>query len=96
MSRRSAAPSVSYLRAATGLLILVLAASPAFAQTRAPAERESWSNESQKPASPPSGATEQSRTPRQRAAEPPVRRNDEFDPPPAGCQYRGNKLDLLV
>ncbi len=91
---RSAGPSRRRLLVATGSLLLIMSA-PVFAQTGAPPDREAWSNESQKPASPPPAA-EQSRTPRQPAAEPPSRRNDEFDPPPAGCQYRGNKLDLLV
>lgn len=95
MSRLSAGPWLSRALVVTGFFFLTLAA-PVGAQTRAPAERETWSNESQKPLSPPPAAAEQSRTPRQPAAEPPLRRNEDFDPPPAGCQYRGNKLDLLV
>jgi len=84
-----------FVLAAAGALILG-AAWPAVAQTRAPGDRETWSNESQKPASPPPAAEERSGTSRQPATQPPSRRDDESDQAPAGCQYRGNKLDLLV
>jgi hypothetical protein len=33
---------------------------------------------------------------REPGAEPPARADDSFDPPPAGCRYRDNKLDLIV
>ena len=95
MSGSSAGSWVSGSIVLAGALFLTLTV-PAAAQSRSPAESEAWSTDSQKPSSAPPATTEQSRTPRQPAAEPPTRRNDDFDPPPAGCQYRGNKLDLIV
>lgn len=82
--------------AMTGLVIALVTGS-ALAQTPAPpTDRDSWSNESAKPAIPVPPATAEQIRPGQPATAPPARRDDEFDPPPAGCQYRGNKLDLLV
>ncbi len=77
-------------------ILLALSTSTAIAQAPAQADRNGWSNDSAKPSelAPPARA-EQNR-PRQPSTPPPARRDDEFDPPPAGCQYRGNKLDLLV
>jgi hypothetical protein len=94
MSRSSAGSWGSRLLAGVGILALSLAV-PAAAQNGVPAKRDSWSNESQKPALPPAAA-EQNRTPQQPAAEPPSRRDEEVDAPPTGCRYRGNKLELLV
>jgi hypothetical protein len=81
--------------AVIGLLVLALAA-PAGAQTRAPADSEAWANEQAKPTEQAPPAARQS-TPAQPRIVPPARADDEFAPPPqTGCQYRGNKLDLLV
>lgn len=33
---------------------------------------------------------------REPKVEPPARTDDDFELPPAGCRYRGNKLDLIV
>lgn len=78
-------------------LFVALTAVPAAAQTPAPVDRDAWSNESVKPSAPtPPAAREPNRAPRQPASEPPTRGNEAGDPPPAGCPYRGNKLDLLV
>ena len=81
--------------AVIGLLVLALAA-PAGAQTRAPADSEAWANEQAKPTAQAPPAARQS-PPAQPRIVPPARADDEFAPPPqTGCQYRGNKLDLLV
>ena len=80
-----------------GFLLLALAA-PVTAQTPAPADREARANNQSKPAeqaSPKSG--ESARQEQPHVAPPAARSGDEFDlPPSTGCQYRGNKLDLLV
>lgn len=81
--------------AGIGLVLLALAAS-AGAQTRAPADSEAWANEQAKPTEQVPPAARQP-APAQPRIMPPARAEDEFaPPPPPGCQYRGNKLDLLV
>ena len=80
-------------------IFLVLAGpvmAPVMAQVLAPADREAWGNEQAKPTERTPPATRQS-IPTQPRIAPPARADDEFDPPTApGCQYRDNKLDLLV
>lgn len=76
--------------------ILIALAAPVAAQTPAPADRDAWSNERAKPSDRTPPATRQLPTQRPRVA-PPARADDEFDPPASpGCQYRDNKLDLVV
>jgi hypothetical protein len=78
-----------------GTILIVLAA-PALAQTPAPVDREVWSNERVKPSDQIPPAARQLPAQRPRMA-PPARADDEFDPPASsGCQFRENKLDLLV
>ena len=46
---------------------------------------------------PPPPIAKEMRPRRQPQVEPPARAEDDFElPPPAGCRYRDNKLDLLV
>jgi hypothetical protein len=76
--------------------ILIALAAPVAAQTPAPADRDAWANEREKPSDRPPQATRQLPSERPRIA-PPARADDEFDPPASlGCQFRDNKLDLLV
>jgi hypothetical protein len=78
-----------------GFALLALAA-PVGAQTPKPADREAWGNNQAKPSEHAPPITGQSTPLRPRTA-PPARAEDEFDPPASpGCQYRENKLDLLV
>ncbi len=85
--------------AVIGFVVLVFGAAvgaPATAQVPAPADREAWGNEQAKPTERTPPATRQS-TPAQPRIAPPARADDEFAPPPSsGCQYRDNKLDLLI
>lgn len=82
--------------AVIGVILCALAA-PVAGQAPAPADRESSGNDQAKPSqrTPPTAAE---RSPqRQPRIAPPARSGDEFDPLPSpGCQYRDNKLDLLV
>jgi hypothetical protein len=82
--------------AAAGLLFLLLI-TPAAAQTTGPADGGVHRNDPSArsaPLPPVAKETQPSREPR---AEPPANADDGFElPPPAGCQYRDNKLDLIV
>lgn len=80
--------------AAAGLLSLLLVL-PAVAQSIGPAEGGVQRDQSARsePAAPAAEEAQPSRDPQ---ARPPARADDEFDPPPVGCRYRENKLDLLV
>lgn len=81
--------------AVIGSMLIALAA-PVTAQTPAPADRDAWSNDRAKPSDRTPPATRQLPTKQPRIA-PPARADDEFDPPESrGCQFRDNKLDLLV
>jgi hypothetical protein len=77
--------------------ILFALAGPVAGQAPAPADRESSGNDQAKPSQRmPPAAAERTQPQRPRIA-PPSRSVDEFDPlPTPGCQYRDNKLDLLV
>ena len=89
--------------AVIGFVLLVIAGAvmapvmaPVMAQVPAPADRETWGNEQAKPTERTPPATRQS-TPAQPRIAPPARAEDEIDALPSpGCQYRDNKLDLLV
>jgi hypothetical protein len=81
--------------AVLGIVFLALGG-PVEAQAPVPADREAWGNEQVKPSDRTPPATRQS-PPRPPRDGPPARAEDEFDPPAApGCQFRENKLDLLV
>jgi hypothetical protein len=87
MSARSTAAAV--------LLAFVLVP-PAGAQSTGPADSGVQRNDqSVRPETPPPAVGEPQRL-REPGAEPPARADDSFDPPPAGCRYRDNKLDLIV
>jgi hypothetical protein len=76
--------------------VLLAVATPVAAQAPAPADRETWGNDQAKPAERAPPAAGQSIPVPPRIA-PPARAEDEFDPPASpGCQYRENKLDLVV
>jgi len=78
-----------------GFVLLALGA-PVLAQAPTPADREAWGNDQAKPSELAPPAAGQS-TPLPPRIAPPARADDEFDPPPSpGCQYRENKLDLVV
>lgn len=81
--------------AVIGFVLLALA-TPVAAQMPAPADREAWGNDQAKPSERTPPAARQL-VPSQPRIAPPARAEDEFDPPPSpGCQFRDNKLDLLV
>jgi len=76
-------------------VIFIAVGGPAAAQVPAPADREAWGNEQAKPSERAPPTARPMPRPQPRAA-PPARTDEEFDPPPPGCQFRENKLDLLV
>lgn len=77
-------------------IVFVALGRPAEAQAPVPADREAWGNEQVKPSDRTPPAARQSPPPPPRNG-PPARADDEFDPPASpGCQFRENKLDLLV
>jgi hypothetical protein len=97
--RRTTSGMVMSQRSTTliGSLMLALA-SPVAAQAPAPSDREAWVNDQPKPAErtqpPPAARPLPLQQPR---IAPPARTDDEFDVPASpGCQYRDNKLELLV
>jgi hypothetical protein len=84
------------LLAVIGFFLCALAA-PVAAQAPAPADREASGNDQAKSSERTPPATGERPPSRQPRIAPPARSDDEFDPPPStGCQYRDNKLDLLV
>jgi hypothetical protein len=77
--------------------VLCMLAAPVAAQTPATADREGSGNDQAKSSERTPPAARERTPPRQPRTAPPTRSGDEFDPLPSpGCQYRDNKLDLLV
>jgi hypothetical protein len=84
------------LIAMIGIVLFALAA-PVAAQAPAPVDREGSSNDQPKSSERTPSAAGEPTSPRQPRTVPPANSGDEFDPLPSpGCQYRDNKLDLLV
>lgn len=81
--------------AVAGLLGLLLVV-PAAAQSTGPADSGVQRNDQSVRTEPPPSAPIETQGLRQPRAEPPARADDDFEPPPAGCRYRDNKLDLIV
>ena len=81
--------------AAAGFLSLLLIL-PAAAQSTGPADGGGQRNDQSLRTEPAPPAAPEARPSREPKAEPPARADDSFDPPPAGCRYRENKLDLIV
>ena len=80
--------------AAAGLLSLLLIL-PATAQTTGPADSGIERNDQSVRTAPPPAHRNARPSPEPKAA-PPARADEEVETPPAGCQYRENKLDLIV
>jgi hypothetical protein len=68
---------------------------PALGQSTGPADGGVQRNDQSVRSEPAPPAARDAQPSREPQAKPPARA-DEFDPPPSGCQFRGNKLDLLV
>ena len=81
--------------AAAGFLSLLLIL-PAAAQSTGPGDGGVQRNDQSLRTEPAPPAATEARPSREPKAEPPARADDSFDPPPAGCRYRENKLDLIV
>jgi len=83
------------IAAAIGLFFMAMAGA---ALAQAPAAGDTGSREGDqmtRSAPSPTPPADRDRV-NERHDEPPPVLRDEFEPPPAGCRYRENKLDLLV
>ncbi len=85
-------PARSIATAGLFSLILIL---PVTAQTTGPADGIERNDQSVRTVPVPPAHRNTQPSPEPRTA-PPARADDGFEPPPAGCQYRENKLDLIV
>lgn len=98
-SRRTESGPVMNQRSMSLIALVFLAlGGPVAAQVTvpAPSDRGTWANEQAKPAEQAPSVTRQAPALRPPAG-PPARADDEFDPPSSpGCQFRENKLELLV
>lgn len=78
-----------------GLLALTLAGSVA-AQAAPPGDTGSRTGDQTTRSEPLPTLPAEANRPEERRVEPPARAQDDVEAPPAGCRYRGNKLDLIV
>jgi hypothetical protein len=92
VSGSSMTPARSIATAGLFSLILIL---PVTAQTTGPADGIERNDQSVRTVPVPPAHRNTQPSPEPRTA-PPARADDGFEPPPAGCQYRENKLDLIV
>jgi hypothetical protein len=82
--------------AAAGLLYLVCIL-PALAQTTGPGDSGTQNSDQVERAEPANPSPGRIHPPRDSRGEPPARADDGFElPPPTGCRFRENKLDLIV
>jgi len=70
---------------------------PASAQTTGPSEGGTQNSDQAEQAVPAPPAAGRIQSPRDSREEPPARADDGFElPPPTGCRFQENKLDLIV
>jgi hypothetical protein len=81
--------------AVAGLLSLFFIV-PATSQTTGPADSGIERNDQSVRTAPVPPAHRNTQPSPEPKTAPPARADDGFEPPPTGCQYRENKLDLIV
>ncbi len=81
--------------AAAGFISLLMVL-PAAAQSTGPSDGGVQRNDQPVRSEPAPPAARDAQPSREPQVKPPAARADDFNLPPSGCQYRGNKLDLIV